>query len=312
MTTEAISCMTAATPNATPSATTSDAAPLSVAVMPSEPDVTPGTRAGRRKDRGWVRQAVPPTITFALFIGFWYFMSYVVLKPDRRFLIPPPQQVLSVGVFTWSNFSEILQGLWVTTKVAAVGLGVAIGIGMLLAVAMSQARWVERSLYPYAVVLQTVPILALVPLMGFWFGLGFFSRVIVCVLIAVFPIIANTLFGLQAAERPQRELFLLHGASRLVQLRKLMFPAALPAIFAGLRISAGLSVIGAIVGDFFFRQGDPGLGILIGLYDSRLQSEQLFVAIIVSSLLGIAVFLLFGFISRRAVGAWYESGRGGP
>jgi NitT/TauT family transport system permease protein len=148
----------------------------------------------------------------------------------------------------------------------------------------------SRSLYPYAVVIQTIPILALVPLLGFWFGFGFGSRVLVCVLISLFPIIANTLFGLQSVQRGYHDLFTLYRASRRVRLWKLELPAALPAILTGLRISAGPSVIGAIVGDFFFGQGEPGIGILIDVYRARLESERLFAAVILSSLLGVIVF----------------------
>ena len=135
---------------------------------------------------------------------------------------------------------------------------------------MSQAKWVERSLFPYAVVLQTIPILALVPLIGFWFDFNFRSRVIVCVLIAIFPIINNTLFGLLSADQGQHDLFTLHDSSRFTRLWRLQLPAGMPAIFSGFRISAGLAVIGAIVGDFFFRQGDPGIGKL----DRQLQSAS--------------------------------------
>ena len=127
---------------------------------------------------------------------------------------------------------------------------------MTFAILMSQAKWVERSFYPYAVALQTVPILALTPLIGQFFDYNFRSRVIVCVIISLFPIIANTLFGLLSADQGHHDLFRLHGAGRWTRLWKLQFPGALPAIFTGLRISAGLSVIGAIVGDFFFRRGD--------------------------------------------------------
>src|SRR6185503_8200595 len=117
--------------------------------------------------------------------------------------------------------------------------------------------------------LQTVPILALVPMFGFWFGFGFASRVLVCALIGVFPILANTLFGLRSVAGNHHDLFTLHRAGRLTRLVKLQIPAAAPSIFTGLRIAAGLSVIGAIVGDFFFKQGQPGIGILIELYRQR-------------------------------------------
>jgi NitT/TauT family transport system permease protein len=159
------------------------------------------------------------------------------------------------------------------------------------------------------VALQCVPILALVPLIGFWFGYGFPSRVIVCVLISLFPVVSNTLFGLQSVDRGMHELFTLHNAGRLTRLVKLQFPAAMPAIFAGFRISAGLSVVGAIVGDLFFKQGSPGLGILLSNYGSRLQGPELFATIIVAAALGFGVFLLFGWLSRLAVGRWYDQSR---
>src|SRR5690606_24934691 len=179
-----------------------------------------------------------------------------------------------------------------------------VGIGA--GVVMSQARWLERSLFPYAVLLQTVPIRALGPLFGFWVGFGVTSRVLVWVLIALFPIIATTLFGLRGAEAGHHDLFTLHRAGRWTRLRKLQLPAALPSIFTGLRISAGLSVIGAIVGDYFFRQGQPGIGRLIDVYRSRLESERMVAAVILASLFGIAVFLVFSWLSRR-VAAWHES-----
>ena len=122
-------------------------------------------------------------------------------------------------------FSSILQALWSSAKVALIGLAIAIVLGMAVAVLMSQAKLFERAVFPYMVMLQAIPILALVPLIGFWFGYGLNARVIVCVIIAIFPIIANTLFGLQSADASMHDLFTLHRASRLTRLRKLMFPA---------------------------------------------------------------------------------------
>jgi NitT/TauT family transport system permease protein len=257
----------------------------------------------------WLSRWGPPFVVLLVMIGLWYGISYLLLDPQRRFLVPPPHAVFQVGFLEPYNLEELLQALWLSARVAMLGLGIAIVIGVSVAIAMSQARWVERSLYPYAVVLQTIPILALVPLFGFWFGFGVISRVLVCVLIALFPIIANTLFGLRSVEQDYHDLFTLHDAGRLTRLWKLQLPAALPSVFTGLRISAGLSVIGAIVGDFFFKQGEPGIGILIDLYRSRLQSEQMFAAIILSSLFGVIVFWFFGFLARRVVGGWHQSAR---
>jgi NitT/TauT family transport system permease protein len=263
------------------------------------------------KGRGrWLSAWGPPFMVFLVVIGLWYGVSYVLLDPQRRFLVPPPHAVMKVAFLDPVNLQELLAALWLSTRVAFAGLAIAIVLGMTLAIAMSQARWIERSLYPYAVILQTIPILALVPVFGFWFGFGLPSRVLVCILIALFPIIANTLFGLRSVQQEHHDLFTLHGANRLTRLWKLQLPAALPAIFTGLRISAGLSVIGAIVGDFFFKQGDPGIGILIDLYRARLQSEQMVGAIILSSLLGVIVFWLFGFLARRVIGGWHESAGG--
>jgi len=259
---------------------------------------------------GWLATWGPPAAVFAASLAVWYGVSYLLLDSRRRFLVPPPHDVIQVSFLDPFNLRELLGALWLSTKVAFTGLAIAILLGLALAVAMNRAKWIERSLYPMAVLTQTIPILAMVPLFGFWFGFGSFSRVLVVVLFAIFPIIANTLFGLQSVDQEHHDLFTLHGAGRGTRLWKLEFPTALPSIFTGLRIAAGLAVIGAIVADFFFKQGDPGIGILIDRYQSRLQSEQMVGAIILSSLLGIVVFWFFGFLARRVVGGWHESAGG--
>ena len=116
--------------------------------------------------------ALPALLVFAAVIGIWYLISYVGLAPERRFLLPPPHQVVRVGLLQWSNLHPILDGLWESVKVALAGLAIATIVGFAFAIAMSQARWAERALYPWAVVLQTIPILAIVPLIGFWFKYG--------------------------------------------------------------------------------------------------------------------------------------------
>jgi NitT/TauT family transport system permease protein len=231
----------------------------------------------------------------------------VVLAERRRFLLEPPQRVLQVGFMDWNHLHEMLDGLWSSTKVALIGLALSIVFGIIVAVLMSQARAIERAVFPFMVMLQAVPILAIVPLISFWWGTGQRSRIIVCVIISLFPIIVNTLFGLQSAERGMHDLFTLQHVSRWTRLRKLMFPASLPAMFAGLRISAGLSVIGAIVGDFFFGRGDAGIGQLLRRYASQLEGEQLLASVILSSALGVAVFLLFGWLQVKAIGKWHTA-----
>ena len=179
---------------------------------------------------------------------------------------------------------------------------------MSIAVLMSQAKMFERAVFPYMVMVQAIPILAIVPLIGFWFGFGLNARVIVCVIIAIFPIIANTLFGLQSADRSMHDLFTLHRTGRWTRLWKLMFPAALPAIFTGLRISAGLSVIGAIVGDFFFGRGETGIGQELRKYANNLDGEELFAAVLMTSLLGVIIFSLVNLLERLVTGPWQDAG----
>ncbi|MFP5488085.1 MAG: ABC transporter permease [Acidimicrobiia bacterium] len=260
---------------------------------------------GKRRTRVAAETVLPPFVLGIGVIGVWYFISYVLLAAERRFLLRPPHQVLDKGFLDIEVFGEILGGLWSSTKVAMIGLGISILLGFFIATIMSQAKIVERAVFPFMVVLQAIPILAIVPLISFWWGTGQRSRIVVCVIISLFPIIVNTLFGLQSAERGMHDLFTLHHANRFTRLRKLMFPAAMPAIFAGLRISAGLSVIGAIVGDFFFGRGEVGIGQLLRKYANNLQGEELLAAVIMSSALGVAVFLIFGWIQNLAIGKWH-------
>jgi NitT/TauT family transport system permease protein len=266
-----------------------------------------GKPPSRRRRRSLISTWVPPLVTLGVFLGIWYYVSYVGLDADRRFLLPPPHRVIQVSFLDSANRTDILTALWLSTWIAALGLLIAVVLGMALGIAMSQARWVERSMYPYAVILQCIPTLALVPVIGFWFDFGLTSRLIVTVLIAIFPIISSTLFGLQSAERGQHELFTLHHANRLVRLWRLQLPAAMPAILTGFQVGATLAVVGSVVGDFFFKQGDAGIGVLIDVYRARLLSEQLFGAALAASLLGVFAFWLFGLINRIVTGPWYGS-----
>lgn len=241
---------------------------------------------------------VAPLLMLATFLAAWTFVSRVLLDPDRRFLLPTPASVLQNGLLNREAFSEMLQALGSTAEVALVGLAVAIALGVLVGILMSQARWIEYSIYPYAIILQTIPILAVVPLLGYWFGFDFESRVIVCVLVSLFPLITNTLYGLKSVESGHHDLFTLMRASRRQRLFHLELPAALPAIITGCKISAGLAVIGSIVADFFFRQGEPGIGRLIDIYRQRLATEQLMTALLLSSLLGLLLFFVFEVLAR--------------
>ncbi|WP_236950441.1 ABC transporter permease [Mycobacterium sp. MS1601] len=238
-------------------------------------------------------------------LGIWYSVSYLVLTPQRRFLLPPPHQILTRSLLNTEQLRIMLDALWVTARSAALGLLIAAVVGVLVGALMNQGRWIERFMFPYAVAFHVVPILAIVPLIGLWFGFGATSRVVVCAMIALFPIISNTHFGLSSVDRGLHELFDLGRASRLQRLLRLELPSAMPAILAGLQIAAGQAVVGAIIGDMFFARGEPGIGTLIDVYRSQLRSTDLIAAILVASAFGIAVFNLSRFVARRAVGRWH-------
>ena len=272
--------------------------------MADSTGITPALRRrGRAFGPGKVGLWGPPIALLALIIGGAYLANFAL--GDRRFLLPRPDQVVGKLVEP-KTAPDIFEALGNTAIVALTGLVIASLIGIVWAIAMSQARWVERTLFPYAVVLQAIPIIAITPLIGFTFGYDFPSRVVVAVLISLFPMVGNTLFGLQSVDRAHRELFRLQGASRWTILTKLELRAATPANCAGQRNSAGLSVVGAIVGYFFLQRGTPGIGALIAKYGARLNSAELYASVLVASLFGVVIFLFFGWLGRRAVGKWYD------
>jgi NitT/TauT family transport system permease protein len=276
---------------------------------PSGPAVSPEAGgAGGMAARLGTRIGLPAAVA-GVIIGLWYAVSELLLNSYQRFMLPPPHRVLEVGFFTWTNFTSLLSALRLTAEVTFSGLAISMVLGVGAAILMSQAKWVENALYPWAVVLQTVPILALTPMLSFFFGFALTPRIIVAVIIAFFPIVSNTLFGLQSADQSMHDLFTLHKTGRWTRLWKLQFKAALPAMFAGFRVSAGLAVIGAIVGEFFFKQGQPGLGTNMSVYTSLTEGEQLWATVLTASLLGIVVFVVFGWLSRRVVGRWYHPDR---
>ena len=300
--------MSLSAPSAASETATSATAATPVDTSPTPGSAAPGTGPRRRRPR-WMRTFWQPLLVLVALVGLWYAAAYYYDQVQQLgYLVPYPHLVLQALFIDANSRATILTALMNSAMVALTGLVIAVVLGVGWAVLMSQAKWVERSLFPYAVILQCVPVLALVPLIGMLFGFDFSARVIVTVMIALFPMVANTLFGLQSADRAQRELFQLQGASRFTRLVKLQFPAALPSIFLGLRNSAGLSVIGAIVGDQFFQRGTPGIGVAIQVFASRLSGPELYAAILTAALFGVGVFLLFGLLTRVAVGRWYDLG----
>ncbi|MDQ1423700.1 MAG: NitT/TauT family transport system permease protein [Acidimicrobiaceae bacterium] len=280
------------------------------AIAASTDDSPPPSSRARRSSRR-ASDYIGLVVVFGFFIGAWYLLSKVILPKQKRFLLPTPNKVIREAFLDWSRLKPILTAVEQSAKVALVGLVITIAVGIGLATVMSMARWVERSIWPYLVAIQAAPILALTPLISGLLGFAFKSRVLVAVLISFFPVVNNTLFGLLSVDRSHHELFTLQGANRWTRLRKLQFPAALPNIFVGLRNAAGLSVIGAVVGDFYFRQGGQvGIGAQIDVYRQRLRGSEMIASIILAALLGLSVFVFFGWLGRRATGRWHTDTRG--
>ncbi len=262
---------------------------------------------------------IGPLVVLGLFIGSWYFMHHWGLRHifgKPGFLLPPPHEILYdsfVREVPQPNGSTLvprtvlLKALWQTTKLTLLGLSISIVLGTLLAIVMTPTRWIERSISPYLVALQAVPILVIAPVLGSMFGYEFRTRLIVCVIISIVPIVTNTIFGLRSADQGQHDLFTLKGASWRTRMRRLQLPAGLPAMFTGYRIAAGLAVIGAVVGELFNRLGEKGIGVLMDEYRSRNQFTYTYGALLLSSLLGITVFFLFGWLEKLAIGKWHES-----
>jgi NitT/TauT family transport system permease protein len=216
------------------------------------------------------------------------------------FLVPAPTSVLKSMFNDWI---ELWRATLDTATASLIGFGLSAAFGCLIAIALSSAGWMQRAFYPYAVFFQTVPIIAIAPLLVIWFG---WDRTVVAsaFIVSIFPVIANTLTGLLSTDPALRDLFRLYEANRLALLFKLRLPFALPHLLTGLRIAAGLAVIGAIVGEFITGAGIGG-AIMVSRQQNRV--DKVFAGLLLASLLGIVLFTAINFISRMALRHWHAS-----
>lgn len=237
----------------------------------------------------------PPLVLFVVFLAIWQLS--IVISGVPRFLIPPPLEVAQQFV---EHRTELLTASWSTGKAALSGFGLSLLIGCLLAFIMAQAKILELSLYPYAIFLQTVPIIAIAPIIILWFGPGMKSIIVVSFIISLFPIITNATAGLTELPSGWLELMDVYDANWWQRLVKLRLPAAIPHIVTGAKISAGLSVVGAIVGEYFTSVAGESYGIayLVITTADHARTSYLFATTITSAVLGL---LIFGTVS--AIGA---------
>lgn len=221
----------------------------------------------------------------------------------KAYLLPPPSAVLQVIAVDWN---ELAGALGKTSAGALIGFALSAVFGISVAVFLSSSRAIQRAFFPYAVFFQTVPIVAIAPLLVIWFGYGMRTVIASAFICSIFPVIANTLNGILSTDPALRDLFKLYGASTVVTLFKLRFPAALPQILTGLRVSAGLAVIGAIVGEFI---GGQGLGSVIDVARTQQRTDKVFAAVLLASVLGLGLFGLINLISAVTLRHWHASER---
>jgi NitT/TauT family transport system permease protein len=222
----------------------------------------------------------------------------------KAYLLPPPSAVFVEILRDWP---ELFAALVKTSAGALIGFGLSTAFGISIAVFLSSSPTVQRAFFPYAVFFQTVPIVAIAPLLVIWFGYGMRTVIASAFICSIFPVIANTLNGILSTDPALRDLFRLYGASTLVTLFKLRFPAALPQILTGLRVSAGLAVIGAIVGEFI---GGQGLGSVVDVARTQQRTDKVFAAVLLASALGLGLFGLINLISALTLRHWHASERG--
>lgn len=219
----------------------------------------------------------------------------------RAYLVPAPSAVFSA---IWQDRQELFGALLNTSLSAVIGFALSTVAGVAIAVALSSSRWIQRAFYPYAVFFQTVPIIAIAPLLVIWFGYGARTVVASAFVVSIFPVIANTLTGILSTDPALRDLFRLYGASPATTLFKLRFPAALPQILTGLRVASGLAVIGAIVGEFI---GGSGLGSVVDVARTQQRIDIVFAAVLLASVLGLALFGLINLVSALTLRRWHAS-----
>ena len=219
----------------------------------------------------------------------------------KAFLVPPPSAVFQTMLADWP---ELFAALAKTSAGALLGFALSALLGIAIAVFLSSSRAIQEAFYPYAVFFQTVPIIAIAPLLVIWFGYGMRTVVAAAFIVSIFPVIANTLDGILSTDPALRDLFRLYGASPAVTLWKLRVPAALPQILTGLRIAGGLAVIGAIVGEFI---GGQGLGSVIDIARTQQRTDKVFAAVLLASALGLFLFGLINVLSRLMLRNWHVS-----
>jgi NitT/TauT family transport system permease protein len=251
-----------------------------------------------------MQQIVWPSLLACVLLGLW--QGLVVAFDVPAYLVPSPLRVAQVLVL---DAAMLFTALAVTLKITLLAFACATVLGVLVAFAFVQSRVLEAALFPYAVLLQVTPIVAIAPLVIIWVQDPTVSLVICATLVALFPIIANTTLGLRSVNPGLLSYFQLQRATRWQTLLRLRIPSALPYFFGGLRISSGLALIGAVVAEFVAGTGGTGSGLAYQILQAgyQLNIPRMFAALLLITLTGVGLFALMAVLSRWALGSWHES-----
>ena len=257
---------------------------------------------GRRPDR-WRRIAAPLIVGAAL-LALWE--AVVRVEGIPVYILPGP---VAIAKALWTDGPSLLGSLLVTLRITLAALAAAAILGGAIALLFSLSRLLEISLFPYAVILQVTPIVAIAPLIIIWVRQPFVALLVCAWIVAFFPIVSNTTIGLNSADRNLVALFRLYGASPAQTLRYLKLPTALPYFLAGLRISGGLALIGAVVAEFVAGTGGAETGLAFRILEAgyRLAIARMFAALFLLSATGVAIYLAIDLASRLILRHWHES-----
>ena len=258
----------------------------------------------RKLARQTVLRRVVPVLMLALALLVWELV--VRFNQIPHYIIPAPSLVAETLVKDWHS---LMPALWFTVKVTFISLVLAVVGGVLIAVLFALSPWVELSLFPYAIILQVTPVVAVAPLILIYAPSTTVALLICAWLVAFFPILSNTVIGLKSADHNLRDMFTLYEATPWQRLRFLLLPSALPYFLAGLKIAGGLSLIGAVVAEFVAGAAGRETGLASRILESSFRTEipRMFAALVLVSLLGIVIYLLFNALSRYLLKDWHES-----
>lgn len=249
---------------------------------------------------------LPPVLLGAVIVAA-YAAIRAGLPAHRQFLMPSASALWQEALSRPDVLRELGARSLVTLAIAAAGLAVSIPLGMAVGTLMFRLRVMERAVFPYLVALQSVPILAIIPLIQSAFGFGYAPKVLIVVLFTFFPVPTTLLLGLKGLDPGIVNLFRLQGAGWLTMLRKAGLPAAAPALFAGFRIATGMAIIGAVTSELFFLAGRGGLGQMLINAKTDFKYEQMYAALLASSALSIGVYLAFTWVGNRLFADWHAA-----